>query len=359
MNPLCPPLPLVLVPLVLCLSLAGAALPAGDQPTVKGLLFHGPDCTECADLFAFYLPGLLERHGPALEIAAIDAGQPPGQTLYQAAAARYGLAAQWNGQPTILVGEHALIGLLSIGSTLGDEFDRLRDQPAVRHWPELPGLAAALPAALDDLRSGVALAAPPPALPTDGPSGPVPANDIANALAVVVLIGMILALGHSVHRVLRHNWTPEANTPWILITLLIGLGISAYTAYTSLADVAPMCGPVGDCAKVQSSEYSRLAGIPMGVLGLFGYGAVLATWLAGRRLAPEGGRWRWIPWSIACVSVLFSLRLTALEPFVIGATCLWCLGSAVSASLLLWLLSGETAARQSAGGGGRPGNRAS
>jgi len=34
---------------------------------------------------------------------------------------------------------------------------------------------------------------------------------------------------------------------------------------------------------------------------------------------------------------LFSIYLTALEPFVIGATCAWCLSSAVIVTLLLLL----------------------
>jgi uncharacterized membrane protein len=80
----------------------------------------------------------------------------------------------------------------------------------------------------------------------------------------------------------------------------------------------------------------------MGVLGLFGYAAILVTWLLARRLSPNGGGWRWLPWTISLVAVLFSLRLTALEPFVIGATCTWCLGSAVAITALLWLLSGQT-----------------
>jgi uncharacterized membrane protein len=35
--------------------------------------------------------------------------------------------------------------------------------------------------------------------------------------------------------------------------------------------------------------------------------------------------------------VIFSIYLTFLEPFVIGATCAWCLSSAVIITVLLWL----------------------
>jgi uncharacterized membrane protein len=153
---------------------------------------------------------------------------------------------------------------------------------------------------------------------------------------------MVVALLHSLVRVRRPAGVAGTG-PWLIpVATAVGIGISAYTAYTSLAGVAPVCGPLGGCAAVQNSDYSRLFGIPMGLLGLLGYAAVLVTWLAARRWSPDGGGWRWVPWLIALAGVLFSIRLTALEPFVIGHTCLWCLGSAVAMTGLLWLLSGET-----------------
>ena len=126
----------------------------------------------------------------------------------------------------------------------------------------------------------------------------------------------------------------------------LGLGISAYTAYTALAHVSLVCGPIGSCAEVQASEYSKLFGIPMGVLGLNGYLLILVSWLIARQLSPKGGGWNWLPWGVALFGVLFSLRLTALEPFVIGATCVWCLGSAVSITIAFWLLSGFARSRR-------------
>jgi uncharacterized membrane protein len=162
---------------------------------------------------------------------------------------------------------------------------------------------------------------------------------------------MVIALIHSLWRLRRAGGRsgPGARAV-LLMALLAGLGISAYTGYTALAEVAPMCGPAAGCADVQQSEYSKLFGVPMGVLGLVGYTAILITWLAGLRLSPGGGGWRWLPWAIAFASTLFSVRLTALGYFVIGATCLWCLGSAVSITVVLWLLSGDTRKREAVAG---------
>ena len=332
----------------LCLFLlvvvpAAATPSATGESSVKAVLLYGPDCSECDELLSFYVPGLLQLHGERLELAGIDVGQSEGAALYQAAAQHYGLPSQWSGEPILLVGGRSLSGLLAIGTTLGDELDQLSTDADALHWPPVPGLAELLPRMVENVRSRAVQADPLPALTTsDSDDRQEWRSRIGNALGLLVLLGMIGAIGHSLQRLRGRVWRPALYSQWIVAALILGLGISSYTAYTSLADVAPVCGPVGDCAKVQHSEYSRIAGIPMGVLGLVGYGAILFTWLVARRCSPGGGGWRWLPWAIALVSVLFSLRLTAISLFVIGATCLWCLGSAVAVSVLLWLLSGQT-----------------
>jgi uncharacterized membrane protein len=40
---------------------------------------------------------------------------------------------------------------------------------------------------------------------------------------------------------------------------------------------------------------------------------------------------------MSAFGVLFSIYLTFLEPFVIGATCAWCLTSAIIMTAMLWL----------------------
>jgi len=41
--------------------------------------------------------------------------------------------------------------------------------------------------------------------------------------------------------------------------------------------------------------------------------------------------------ALALGGTLFSIYLTFLEPFVIGATCAWCLASAILMTGLLWI----------------------
>jgi uncharacterized membrane protein len=99
---------------------------------------------------------------------------------------------------------------------------------------------------------------------------------------------------------------------------------------------------VGDCNTVQQSEYARLFGIlPIGVLGLAGYAAILVAWGIARY-----GRGRLADLSalsllaMTASGTLFSIYLTFLEPFVIGATCAWCLTSAILMTVLMLLSVG-------------------
>jgi uncharacterized membrane protein len=120
---------------------------------------------------------------------------------------------------------------------------------------------------------------------------------------------------------------------------LIGLGVAGYLAYVETTQVEAVCGPVGDCNTVQQSTYARLFGIlPIGVLGMLGYIIILAAWLVNcfgsGRLADLAAL---ALLGMTGFGTLFSIYLTFLEPFVIGATCAWCLTSAIIMTLLFWL----------------------
>jgi uncharacterized membrane protein len=90
---------------------------------------------------------------------------------------------------------------------------------------------------------------------------------------------------------------------------------------------------------VQQSEYARLFGVlPIGILGIIGYILILFAWVGARfgqgRLATYA---HLAMLGLTAFGVLFSIYLTFLEPFIIGATCAWCLTSAIITTALLWL----------------------
>ena len=157
-----------------------------------------------------------------------------------------------------------------------------------------------------------------------------------NSLSVVVLLVMLVSL-------LLRGFPPRVKArPWPLwvvpVLVVVGVGVASYLSYIEVTHTQAVCGPVGDCNTVNQSPYATLFGfLPIGVLGLIGYAVVLLLWGAGR-WGPEAQRARADLglWGAALFGTLFSVYLTFLEPFVIGATCAWCLISAVIMTLLLW-----------------------
>ena len=157
-----------------------------------------------------------------------------------------------------------------------------------------------------------------------------------NSLSVLVLIGMVVSL------ILR-GYPPRVKggpwPPWVIPGLvLLGAAVAAYLSYIEVTQAQAVCGPVGDCNTVNQSEYATLFGfLPVGVLGLLGYGGMLVLWVLRHSAAGRMPRWATLGlWAAALLGTLFSVYLTFLEPFVIGATCAWCLTSAVVMTLLLW-----------------------
>lgn len=114
----------------------------------------------------------------------------------------------------------------------------------------------------------------------------------------------------------------------IVAVSLVGAAISAYLVYVHYAGVEPICAASGGCEKVQSSKYAELAGIPVALLGLLGYVAILAATLVPGELA------RMAASSLAIVGLGFSIYLTYLELFEINAICLWCVASAIAMTAL-------------------------
>jgi uncharacterized membrane protein len=109
----------------------------------------------------------------------------------------------------------------------------------------------------------------------------------------------------------------------IQLLALAGLGVAIYLTSVHYADVAPICATGGGCERVQNSDYSELAGVPVALLGLIGYVAILVATLVPGELA------RLVTAGLALAGAGFSLYLTYLELFVIDAICQWCVASAV------------------------------
>jgi uncharacterized membrane protein len=109
----------------------------------------------------------------------------------------------------------------------------------------------------------------------------------------------------------------------LAVVAVLGLAVATYltVARFSGGDVACVVG--GGCETVQNSEYSTLLGIPVPVLGLFGYAGFLVS------AAVPGPPGRALGLFTAIVGFGFSAWLTAVEAFILEAWCTWCVISAI------------------------------
>jgi uncharacterized membrane protein len=335
-------LAILLIATLVCPSPGAAQTPEGG--VVRAALFYSPTCPHCQQVIEEVLPPLLREYGDRLQIVGIDISQPNGQNFYQAAVNKFVIGPDRQGVPTMIIGDKVLVGADEIPQELPGLIKTYLSSGGV-DWPAVPGLAEAIGRLTPEPR------ATPTAAPAGegGPAGPgqvTPTRDpLANTIAIVVLLGMIVAVAYSVwiialkgEQLLKpRKANPSQLRSWAIPLLaLIGLGIASYLTYVKFTHTAAICGPVGDCDAVQDSPYSLLFGMPVALLGALSYLAVLFLWagrttLKGRpaRLASLGLL------GMVMFGTLFSIYLTYLEPFVIGAVCSWCLGSAVTMTGLL------------------------
>lgn len=336
---------------------------AASEPVVRAILFYSPTCGHCEQVINQVLPPLFEKYGDSLEILGIDVTQPDGQALFIAGLQLFNLES--GGVPFLVVGDHYLMGSLDIPEKFPGMIDTYLAQGGV-DWPQIPGLAEIIPPAQP---TAIPTAVINPALPESGATLVLTAtldgqsantldvtapgsettgavfklglDPLGNGLAILILAGMlvvgVMALVNFPR--LEIGTLPAWQMRLIPILALAGFVVAGYLAYVETARVTAVCGPVGDCNTVQQSEYARLFGVlPIGVLGLLGYVAILLAWLVGR--LKRGRLSRYADLALLAMTtggLLFSIYLTFLEPFVIGAVCAWCLSSALIMTALFWL----------------------
>ncbi|MCL4251095.1 MAG: vitamin K epoxide reductase [Anaerolineae bacterium] len=326
------------------------------------VLFYSPSCGHCHYVITEVLPPLQEQYGDQLQLVGIDVTQAGGQALYQAAVQRFNIPDNMRGVPALIIDDTVLVGSVDIPEQLPGLLEHYQAVGGV-NWPDIPGFADALAAsdaAADEAaapESSESIA--PEALLAAETTAPddllsrIQRDPAGNALAIILLAGMLLALGSVVVRMWRQGQLAahvELNgwRAWAVALLcLVGLGVSLYLAYVETTDTTAVCGPIGDCNTVQQSPYAMLFGlIPIGILGVAGNVAMLIAWAATQWSQGQTRRTALTALlALALFGTLFSIYLTFLEPFVIGATCAWCLTSAVSMTLILLIVAGTLLVR--------------
>jgi uncharacterized membrane protein len=114
----------------------------------------------------------------------------------------------------------------------------------------------------------------------------------------------------------------------LLILTFVGIGIAGYLTYVHYKGLSPICAINQGCEKVQSSKYAKVGGVPVPLIGLIGYLTILGSLLVRGELA------RLATAGMAIFGMLFSGYLTFLELFRIHAICQWCVGSAITMTVI-------------------------
>lgn len=365
-----------------------------QQAVVHAVLYYSPTCPHCHQVMTqdlplvwadhngweevFYIPTEAgeEEVGPAivglfgeqLKMLYINTQTELGSQLYRSAVEKLAIPQDRLGVPTLIIAETVLVGSREIP----DLFPGLVEQ-GLRgggvEWPDLPGLqdgldqlqvmpqatnsaeepvetpAEAQPAGTESPTTTTEPSAPTAPIPTD--TSPTSMLDnlskdpFGNGLSVAVLLAMAFSVAGVALRWTgsSHQRDDQQLSVWVPALALAGLIVSSYLTFVETTGNDAICGPVGDCNTVQQSTYAVLFGfLPVGVLGVGGYLGILFAWLAARswrgRAADVA---RVLLFGMTAFGTIFSIYLTFLEPFVIGATCLWCLSSAVLITALFWL----------------------
>jgi len=356
---------------------------SAQQPVVRGVFFYSPTCPHCHEVITNHWPGIAEKFGDQLQIMFIDVSTQGGSALMVRTTRTLGIDS--NGVPMLIIGDEVMIGSADIPARAATVIAEGLEAGGVQ-LPNVAGLQEAFDSAFSESVTVEQELPAPPSI-TERLSA-----DPANYLAIAVLIGLVVQLAFVVYGAISTDGflqlSAKLNRPVTLgliviasalvislvtgntgsalalglavsvllfiglaayealtgkhperllpLTALGGLIVAGYLAYVETTLTEATCGIIGDCNTVQQSPYAQILGVPIGVIGIAGYLAILAVWLY-KRSAPQDKRADFALFGMAAFGVVFSVYLTFLEPFVIGASCVWCLTSAVFMGLTLWL----------------------
>lgn len=357
-----------------------------QEPVVYGVFFYSPTCPHCHVVMEQHWPGIAARFGEQLKVVFVDVTTAAGRELMQTAI--WSLDLRSSGVPQLIIGDEVMVGEVEIPQRAPQVIEAglaaggiaYPNIPHVEDWFNNAGIASPTLASINPLAN----------LSTDP----------ANVLAIILLLGMALSfvlvlwagwqtIFQSQYRLLscmnhemgwwavilaifmgiavalsllfgssttlvfvlalvlaglfllnlllvsRKSKLEELPNTLIPILLLVGLMASAYLSYVEMTLTEPVCGAWGDCMAVQQSNYAQIGGMPIAMLGLLVYGLMFVLYL-GRKFI--GATADLLLFVLTTVGLAFSVYLTFLEPFVIGATCAWCLTSAIVMLNLFWLI---------------------
>src|SRR6201994_4558215 len=115
----------------------------------------------------------------------------------------------------------------------------------------------------------------------------------------------------------------------MVVIAVLGLALASYLVYVHYSGSRPACTAGDACLKVQTSVYSKIAGVPVALIGLIGYVGIFLS-----LLIPDRDEVRLATLVMTVIGVCFSGYLTYRELFTLKTICEECAASAVLMLLL-------------------------
>jgi len=372
--------------LLLVLTPAAPTQAQSEDGVVYAVLFHSPQCPHCLAFIQNDWPVMEREFGDQLNMLFVNVLDPGNRALMERMYAYYRIPDDQRYVPMMFIGDQVFVGGDEL-PTIGAQTIRDGIKNGGIPMPPVDGLAEAFNQAANENNPSSAVNRP-------SLTERFQADPIANALAVVVLItlavSVVVVLTGLGSKTLLIGPLPRAAalvaavlTALLAISLLVqagsdvlamvlsglavigsglvafllaraprledaprwltplaaGVGLAAafYLATVEVTRASAACGVVGNCNAVQDSSYAMLFGVlPIGVMGIGGYILIIAAWVLTQGAGEVARFGQSLLLGLTLFGAAFSLYLTFLEPFVIGATCVWCLTSALTMLVLLW-----------------------
>ena len=119
--------------------------------------------------------------------------------------------------------------------------------------------------------------------------------------------------------------------------IVIGLLVSIYMTIFKITSNENMCIGSKDCSIVNASRYSEINKIPVAVIGVGGYTALLAILLLERRPGFVKQNATMLFFALSLIGFFFTVYLIFVEIVLIKAYCPFCITSQVAMTLIFIL----------------------
>jgi uncharacterized membrane protein len=126
------------------------------------------------------------------------------------------------------------------------------------------------------------------------------------------------------------KWLYRASVALSVLGLLVSIYMTVYKVTSNNA----MCLGSGDCSTVNASKYAEVNGIPVAVIGVFGYAAILAVHYFEKRNQFFKQNGTLLIFGLSLTGFIFTIWLIYVEVALLKALCPFCVTSQVSMTLI-------------------------